>query len=136
VTFGATDKIAAYPVSNPVSIQDIGATIYHCLGIDPATRVLDLQGRPVEVGCGGTPLRTRPAPTSRTGRSRATTSGPQCSTPSVYHLKPSSWGLTALPAPSAPAGRSSTFSNHRLGSLSRPVRNGRRWYNAALSPAW
>jgi hypothetical protein len=56
VTFGATDKIAAYPVSNPVSIQDLGATIYHCLGIDPATRVLDLQGRPVEIGCGGTPL--------------------------------------------------------------------------------
>jgi hypothetical protein len=56
VTFGASDKNAAYPVSNPVSLQDVGATIYHCLGIDPVTRVLDLQGRPVEIACGGTPL--------------------------------------------------------------------------------
>src|SRR3981081_2071849 len=32
---GASDRHAAYPVTNPVSPADIAATIYHALGIDP-----------------------------------------------------------------------------------------------------
>jgi hypothetical protein len=31
----------------------VAATIYHCLGIDPETRLPDRVGRPVEVGSGG-----------------------------------------------------------------------------------
>ena len=54
--FGATDKHGAYPTANPVSPQDIAATIYHCLGIDPVTRLPDRQGWPVEVGSGGKPI--------------------------------------------------------------------------------
>ncbi len=51
--FGASDRDGAYPVANPVTPQDVAATIYHCLGIDPETRLPDRLGRPVEVGSGG-----------------------------------------------------------------------------------
>ena len=51
--FGASDKNGAYPTANPVTPQDLAATIYHCLGIDPETRLPDRLGRPVEVGSGG-----------------------------------------------------------------------------------
>jgi hypothetical protein len=50
---GASDKDGAYPVANPVTPQDVAATIYHCLGIDPEKRLLDRLSRPVEVGSGG-----------------------------------------------------------------------------------
>ncbi len=36
--YGSSDRSAAYPSTNPVSPQDVGATIYHCLGIDPRGR--------------------------------------------------------------------------------------------------
>jgi hypothetical protein len=54
--YGASDSRGAYPVSDPVTPQDVAATIYHCLGIDPEIRVTDRQGRPVEVGSGGKPI--------------------------------------------------------------------------------
>jgi hypothetical protein len=50
---GASDKHGAFPVANPVTPQDIAATIYYCLGIDPETRLADRLGRPVEIGSGG-----------------------------------------------------------------------------------
>ena len=43
---GASDKIAAHPALDPVSPADLLATLYHCLGVDPATTIHDLQGRP------------------------------------------------------------------------------------------
>ncbi|MGI8980957.1 MAG: DUF1501 domain-containing protein [Pirellulaceae bacterium] len=42
----------AYPATNPVSPQDIAATIYHSLGIDPRTHLLDQQGRPLTLTTG------------------------------------------------------------------------------------
>jgi len=57
VLFGATDKKGAYPTTDPVTPQDIAATIYHCLGVDPETRIPDRLGRPVEVGSGGKVIR-------------------------------------------------------------------------------
>jgi hypothetical protein len=42
---GASDRFAAYPVSQPVSPWDLAATLYHCLGIDPTTHVHDALGR-------------------------------------------------------------------------------------------
>jgi hypothetical protein len=50
--YGSSDRMAAYPSTNPVSPADIAATIYHCLGVDPQTEVLDQQGRPLVVGAG------------------------------------------------------------------------------------
>ena len=55
--FGASDRNGAYPTADPVTPQDIAATIYHCLGIDPETRLPDRLGRAVEVGSGGKVIR-------------------------------------------------------------------------------
>jgi hypothetical protein len=44
--YGASDKLAAYPASNPVSPEDLMATLYTCLGIDPHTLIYDQQHRP------------------------------------------------------------------------------------------
>ena len=43
---GVSDKHAAYPLTRPYGPADIAATMYHCLGIEPETRVPDRQGRP------------------------------------------------------------------------------------------
>ncbi len=44
--FGASDKNAAYPASDPVVPEDIIATLYHCLGVESKTLIHDQQGRP------------------------------------------------------------------------------------------
>jgi hypothetical protein len=44
--YGSSDRIGAYPTSNPVSPQELLATLYHCLGVDPHTLIHDQQGRP------------------------------------------------------------------------------------------
>jgi hypothetical protein len=53
---GASDRWAAYPSRDPVSPDDIGATILHTLGIDPATEVRDPVGRPLRIN-NGNPLK-------------------------------------------------------------------------------
>jgi uncharacterized protein (DUF1501 family) len=53
--FGSSDRMAAYPSTNPVGPGDVAATIYHCLGIDPHTTLTDQQGRPI-VACTGKPI--------------------------------------------------------------------------------
>jgi uncharacterized protein (DUF1501 family) len=54
--YGASDRQAAYIKDRPVRINDICATIYHCLGIDPEMAVHDQGGRPIPVAHGGKPL--------------------------------------------------------------------------------
>jgi hypothetical protein len=44
---GKSDKIASDPLERRVSPKDILATIYHLLGIDPATTLTDQQRRPM-----------------------------------------------------------------------------------------
>ena len=44
---GRTDEHAAYPVDRPVSPKDVLCTIYHLLGYDPHSTLLDSQQRPV-----------------------------------------------------------------------------------------
>jgi hypothetical protein len=51
--YGASDSQAAYVQNNPVRPADICATVYHCLGIDPESRIPDRTGRPVEIAHGG-----------------------------------------------------------------------------------
>jgi uncharacterized protein (DUF1501 family) len=46
VIYGASDKIAAHPVSRPHDPKDMAATIYHLLGIHENTIVSDQLGRP------------------------------------------------------------------------------------------
>jgi hypothetical protein len=54
--YGSSDKIGAYPASDPVTPGDLAATIFWRFGIDPATEVHDQLGRPHRVAT-GTPLR-------------------------------------------------------------------------------
>jgi hypothetical protein len=55
--YGASDRWAAYPSRDPVSPEDLGATILHALGINPATEVRDPVGRPLQINT-GSPLTT------------------------------------------------------------------------------
>lgn len=50
--YGASDNIGAYPRDNPVSPEDLLATIYHALGIAPDTEVHHRDGRPMRI-CDG-----------------------------------------------------------------------------------
>ena len=43
--YGASDNAAAYPTDRPHDPKDMAATIYHLLGVDPATEVQDRSGR-------------------------------------------------------------------------------------------
>ena len=49
---GRSDSIGAFPVTRPYTHADIGATVYSALGIDPATTIVDLQGRPAQLNRG------------------------------------------------------------------------------------
>src|SRR5207302_9376842 len=46
---GRTDKIASTVQDRPVSPKDILATLYHLLGIDHHTTILDRSGRPASL---------------------------------------------------------------------------------------
>jgi hypothetical protein len=56
ITYGSSDKDAAYPIDHPTSPEDLAATIYHALGISPELRLKDAAGRPTHIVDGGTPL--------------------------------------------------------------------------------
>jgi len=53
---GATNSKAEYPAAQPHTPQDLLATIYRHLGIDPSTTLNDLSGRPVHILESGRPI--------------------------------------------------------------------------------
>jgi len=55
-TYGASDKIGAYPDSKPITPGDLAATIFWRFGLDPATRIHDSTGRTYRLA-EGEPLR-------------------------------------------------------------------------------
>ena len=50
--YGASDQTGSYPAEKPVRPDDLAATIYHLLGIDPHTEVRNTQQRPVLIADG------------------------------------------------------------------------------------
>jgi len=50
--YGASDKTATYPAEDPVRPDDLAATIYHALGIDPQTELHTADARPVHAADG------------------------------------------------------------------------------------
>ncbi|HTE19754.1 MAG TPA: DUF1501 domain-containing protein [Armatimonadota bacterium] len=55
---GASNAKGEYPVERPASPQDVLATVYHHLGIDPhATTFMDRTARPIPLLDGGAPIR-------------------------------------------------------------------------------
>jgi hypothetical protein len=55
LVYGSSDKDGGYPLANPVTPDDVTATMFHCLGIDPAQHMFDRQQRPIPLSY-GTPL--------------------------------------------------------------------------------
>lgn len=53
--YGASDRIGAYPASDPVTPADLAATIYWRFGLDPKTEIHDQTGRPYRLA-DGTPI--------------------------------------------------------------------------------
>jgi hypothetical protein len=49
---GSSDKIGAYPANDPVRPDDLAATMFHLLGIDPHTEVRDALNRPLPIAAG------------------------------------------------------------------------------------
>lgn len=50
--YGESDKLGAYPERDPVRPDDVAATIYYLLGIDPATEFHDSLNRPLPIANG------------------------------------------------------------------------------------
>ncbi len=50
--YGSSDKSGGYPSNNPVRPDDIAATMFHLLGIDPHTDVHDPLNRPIPIAAG------------------------------------------------------------------------------------
>ncbi|MEC9091613.1 MAG: DUF1501 domain-containing protein [Planctomycetota bacterium] len=55
--YGKSDPIAAYATENPTSPEDLAATIYWRMGIDPGLMLPDALGRPTPMISGGNPLK-------------------------------------------------------------------------------
>jgi hypothetical protein len=54
--YGTSDAEAAYVKEDPVTPEDLAATLYHALGLDPQMSVPDAQGRPTPLIDGGRPV--------------------------------------------------------------------------------
>ncbi len=50
--YGKSDSQGAFPAADPVRPEDIAATLYWAMGIDPATEVVDTQSRPLPISTG------------------------------------------------------------------------------------
>jgi hypothetical protein len=50
--YGSSDKIGGYPDTDPVRPDDLAATLFHLLGIDPHTEVYDGLNRPLQIAQG------------------------------------------------------------------------------------
>jgi Protein of unknown function (DUF1501) len=48
--YGASDERAKYPAEKPVKPEDLAATIYYLLGINPASEIYDRNQRPLVIG--------------------------------------------------------------------------------------
>ena len=53
---GSSDKLGAYPDSDPISPADLAATVFWRFGLDPTREVIDLTGRPYKLA-EGQPIR-------------------------------------------------------------------------------
>lgn len=51
-TYGASDRLGAYPAENPLRPEDLAATLFHLLGIDPHAEVRDALNRPLPASSG------------------------------------------------------------------------------------
>mgnify|MGYP000723995770 CR=1 FL=1 len=57
---GSSDETGSHPASNPVTPDDVAATIYYLMGIDPRSEVMDAQGRPIMISSGNPIMEATP----------------------------------------------------------------------------
>jgi hypothetical protein len=50
--YGASDRIGASPAADPVTPDDVAATMFRALGIDPTTGFHDALNRPLPIAAG------------------------------------------------------------------------------------
>jgi hypothetical protein len=50
--YGASDKLGEHPTEDPVTPEDLAATIYQLIGIDPNAMIIDTQDRPLPISSG------------------------------------------------------------------------------------
>jgi hypothetical protein len=50
--YGASDETGSKPAEKPVTLEDLSATIYYLLGIDPTAMIHDTQDRPLMISSG------------------------------------------------------------------------------------
>jgi hypothetical protein len=50
--YGASDEHGMYPAEHPVRPDDLAATVYYLLGIDPHTEIRDTADRPLPIASG------------------------------------------------------------------------------------
>ena len=50
--YGTSDKNAAYPDKDPVQLDDLAATVFALMGIDPQSEIRDKLNRPLAVSAG------------------------------------------------------------------------------------
>lgn len=48
--YGSSDPHAMYPDEHPVKPEDLAATLYYLMGIDPGTEIIDRNDRPLPIG--------------------------------------------------------------------------------------
>ena len=48
--YGSSDSQAMYPDEHPVKPEDLAATLFHLMGIDPAAEIVDRNDRPLPIG--------------------------------------------------------------------------------------
>jgi len=51
-TYGKSDKIGAYPIEGKAGPEDLAATMFHALGLDPDTEIRDSLNRPLPIARG------------------------------------------------------------------------------------
>jgi hypothetical protein len=56
MVYGSSDKLGAYPDTDPVTPADLAATLFWCFGINPTSEIRDLTHRPFRVA-EGEPIR-------------------------------------------------------------------------------
>jgi uncharacterized protein (DUF1501 family) len=50
--FGSSDKLGAYPETDPITPADLAATLFWRFGLDPRKELMDLTGRPYKLAEG------------------------------------------------------------------------------------
>jgi hypothetical protein len=57
VVYGSSDPTCSEPDENPLSVEDLAATVYHQIGIDSTKKLMAPGNRPIDIVRGGQVVR-------------------------------------------------------------------------------